>query len=157
MQGYVYLLHLERPLGDLANSRGQASHYTGWALDWRARLAEHRAGRGAALTRAAVEQGISFDVVQVWAGDRSFERRVKQLKAAPRLCPVCGVKHPRGPRCLSYVQLALQLEAPAADEWPLPTREPRIDWFEISYYRRRPAVRFDLGDMSALGDGDIPW
>jgi hypothetical protein len=36
--GVIYLLHFDRPIGDLSNPRGFASHYTGWTLDLPARL-----------------------------------------------------------------------------------------------------------------------
>lgn len=56
----IYVLHFDQPLGNLNNPRAQAQHYLGWAMDLTARLAEHAAGRGAAITRAAVERGISW-------------------------------------------------------------------------------------------------
>jgi hypothetical protein len=86
----VYLLHLTAPLGNANNPLGQAAHYIGYAVDLAARLAEHRAGRGAALTRAAVQRGIGFEVVRVWPGDRHLERLLKNRKSAPRLCPCCN-------------------------------------------------------------------
>lgn len=136
----VYLLHFAQPLGNPQNTRAQASHYLGWALDVSARLADHRAGRGAAITRAAVERGIAFDVVATWPGDWHLEKQLKALKASNRLCPICGCRHPRG-----------RLHIPAAAE-QLPLFDPfdvpapsaaRIDFYEISVRRRwaqfRPA------------------
>lgn len=90
-QGYVYLVCFEAPIGDLANPKGAAGHYLGWADDVAARMAEHRAGRGARILAACVRQGIAFDVVRTWAGaDRTFERRLKRQHNAWRLCPRCG-------------------------------------------------------------------
>ena len=90
-RGWVYLVCFERPIGDPANPKGSAGHYLGWADDVDARLAEHRAGRGARILAACVEQGIAFDVLRTWAGaDRSFERRIKRQHNAWRLCPRCG-------------------------------------------------------------------
>jgi predicted GIY-YIG superfamily endonuclease len=89
--GCVYLVCFEAPIGDPANPKGSAGHYLGWADDVDARMAEHRAGRGARILAACVARGIAFDVVRTWAGaDRSFERRIKRHHNAWRLCPRCG-------------------------------------------------------------------
>jgi hypothetical protein len=75
--GTLYLLHFSRPLGDPKRPRMAARHYLGWtngvAVDQR--LADHRAGRGAAITRAAVGRGI--------------ERRAKRSGNFARRCPTC--------------------------------------------------------------------
>jgi hypothetical protein len=63
MNGVVYLLHFEKKISDHHSTQ----HYTGWALDLHARIAEHRAGRGARLTQVAVERGIRFK----WCGPGS--------------------------------------------------------------------------------------
>lgn len=60
--GTVYLLHFDRPIGNAANRRAQASHYVGWALDVEERLDQHEKGQGAALTRAAVAAGVTWQV-----------------------------------------------------------------------------------------------
>jgi hypothetical protein len=73
--GLVYLLHFDRPIGDLTNPRGFAAHYTGWTLDLPGRLQDHAAGRGARLMEV---------------GGRGRDR----LAARPRLA-----RHPR-PRTL---------------------------------------------------------
>lgn len=79
----VYLLHLERPLGN-------CSHYLGHAEDVDRRYDIHAKGHGASFTRAAVHRGIKFAVVRVWAdADKATERRLKKQKKAWRLCPVC--------------------------------------------------------------------
>jgi predicted GIY-YIG superfamily endonuclease len=91
--GYVYLVCFESPIGDLADPKGAAGHYLGWADDMAARMAEHRAGRGARILAACVRQGIAFDVVRTWVGaDRSFERRLKRQHNAWRLCLRCGAR-----------------------------------------------------------------
>jgi len=89
--GTVYLLHLARPLGNLANNRAQAAHYLGWSKgDATKRIADHIAGRGSALTRAAFAAGISLEVVKVWTNeDRNFERALKNKKNAKGICPIC--------------------------------------------------------------------
>lgn len=80
----VYLLHFDRKVSD------QAQHYVGYAEDVDARVAEHRAGRGARLTQVCVERGIGFEVVRIWPdGDRNLERRIKNTHHRERYCPVC--------------------------------------------------------------------
>ena len=88
--GYVYLLHFDRPI---APGRHTTQHYIGFAADLAARIQEHSTGHGARLTQVAMERGIRFTVARLWWGDRGLERRLKERKDAPRLCPICG--HPR--------------------------------------------------------------
>ena len=96
LSGHVYLVCFESAIGDSANPKGSASHYLGWAEDVDARMAEHRAGRGARVLAACVEQGIAFEVVRTWPGvDRSFERRLKRQHNAWRHCPRCGRRRSR--------------------------------------------------------------
>ena len=85
--GTVYLLHLERPL----SPNHTAQHYIGqtYAPVVR-RLKEHRAGTGARFTQVACERGIAFLLARTWSGDRRFERRLKNRKCGPRLCPICN-------------------------------------------------------------------
>lgn len=81
--GTIYLVHLHRPYR-------HARHYLGWAADVERRLAEHRAGRGSPLLRAAAAAGIEFQVVRTWPGTRFEERRLHRFKNTPaRLCPIC--------------------------------------------------------------------
>lgn len=71
----VYILELERPLS------GRARFYIGYARDefsYARRMKDHRKGRGAAFTRAAKAQGISWKtVVIVPEATRADERRWK--------------------------------------------------------------------------------
>jgi hypothetical protein len=97
--GVIYLLHFDRPIGDLDNPRGFASHYTGWTLDLPARLVLHAAGGGARLLQVVGELGIGWQLARVWTGTRARERSLKQRGAARR-CPVCqlvalGLQPPR--------------------------------------------------------------
>jgi hypothetical protein len=89
--GTLYLLHFSRPLGDPKRPRMAARHYLGWtngvAVDQR--LADHRAGRGAAITRAAVGRGIELQLVATWPGTRNDERRAKRSGNFARRCPTC--------------------------------------------------------------------
>jgi hypothetical protein len=87
--GLVYLLHFDRPIGDLGNPRGYATHYTGWTLDLPARLQEHAAGRGARLMEVVGEAGIGWQLARVWSGTRARERSLKGSGGAARRCPVC--------------------------------------------------------------------
>ena len=98
--GVIYLLHFDRPIGDLTNPRGYASHYTGWTLDLPARLVDHAAGRGARLMEVVGEQGIGWQLARIWTGTRTRERSLKQSGGAARRCPVCclaalGLQPPR--------------------------------------------------------------
>ncbi|MGX1762168.1 hypothetical protein ACWIGW_44165 [Nocardia brasiliensis] len=89
-QGTVYLLHFERPFR-------HARHYTGWTTDLEARLAEHRAGRGARLLSVLGQHGIGWSLARTWNGPRRRERQLKLTGEASRRCPMCGI-NPRGAR-----------------------------------------------------------
>jgi len=88
--GWVYTIHLTRPLGDPMRPRMSALHYTGWASDTGllARLREHRAGTGARIMAAAELAGIRWHVGALQRGSRTDERRLKQHGAARR-CWTC--------------------------------------------------------------------
>lgn len=83
---WVYLLHFHSPICPSRTTQ----HYLGWALDIDDRIREHRRGHGSRLCQVAVERGIKFTVAELWRGDRHLERRLKSLKNARRLCPVCN-------------------------------------------------------------------
>ncbi len=82
----IYILEFERPLGNTHNPRGQARYYIGYCEDDRLnqRLAEHRRGTGAAITRAAKAQGIKFTLAMSFEGTREDERRLKNMKNTPK-------------------------------------------------------------------------
>ncbi len=84
--GVIYLLHFDRRYK-------HAGHYIGWTRDLDSRLEEHRAGRGARLLQVCKEAGIGFVLARTWRGDRNMERRLKNRKEAPRLCPICNQIH----------------------------------------------------------------
>ena len=83
----IYILKFSRKLGNLDNPKAQAQYYVGWCEDDRLeeRLDEHTSGRGAKITRAAIEQGITFEVVAVIPGDRWVERAIKNRGNTPKL------------------------------------------------------------------------
>lgn len=82
--GVVYVLKFSSPLGNPDNPRAQARFYVGWARELEARLWHHTHGRGAAITRAAVKAGITFEVVFVMPGTRNDERAIKNRKGTRR-------------------------------------------------------------------------
>jgi len=83
----IYLLHFSTPI---APGRHTCQHYIGYTDDLDARIDAHRAGRGSRLCEVARQRGISFQLVRVWTGDRTRERRLKNRKEGPRLCPICN-------------------------------------------------------------------
>ena len=87
----VYLLHFVRKLGNQDNPRGMAQHYIGFAEhDLAARLERHHAGNGSRIMAAVTKAGIPWVLARVWEGaSRDDERRLKSLKHASRLCPIC--------------------------------------------------------------------
>jgi predicted GIY-YIG superfamily endonuclease len=87
--GTVYLIHFDRPIGDLDNPRGQARHYLGYTEDLEARLKAHRSGNGSAIMAAVARAGVSWRLARTWAGERTLERRLKRRHNSPQLCPIC--------------------------------------------------------------------
>jgi len=84
----VYLIHLEP-------SYRHAKHYVGFAEDVEPRINAHLHGRGARLTQVAHDAGCALILARVWPdGDRMLERRIKNRKNAPKLCPICSGKVP---------------------------------------------------------------
>jgi predicted GIY-YIG superfamily endonuclease len=83
----LYILEFQQPLGNPNNSRAMARYYVGYCKEGRLeeRLAEHRAGRGANITRAAAQRGIPFEVVATAPGYREEEIRLKATKNIPSL------------------------------------------------------------------------
>lgn len=89
----VYLLHFLKQYK-------HALHYIGWSPNIEERLAKHRAGTGAGLTRALKEAGIEFVVARVWWGKgHSFERKLHDRKESRSLCPLCS-----GPRAFNLAR-----------------------------------------------------
>lgn len=86
----VYLLHFDKPI----NSNHKCQHYLGFTKhkDTAKRLKEHKSGNGARLTQVANERGIDYTIVYTWNGGRELERKLKNRKNSPKLCPVCNSK-----------------------------------------------------------------
>lgn len=89
----VYLLHFDTPLSQGPDPRTGKErlcrHYMGYTDDLETRLDEHFNGSGARLMQVLKERGITFQLARTWAGGRKVERRLKNQKHSPRLCPVC--------------------------------------------------------------------
>jgi predicted GIY-YIG superfamily endonuclease len=156
-EGVVYLLHFERPLGNLTNPRAQAQHYIGWALDVRQRLTEHRNGWGSSLTMACVDRGIPFYLVRFWPGTGELERSLKRQKNARKLCPVCRQQH----RLADQLPLPFGFDDIEAEILSLaPRYEQKASWEEIQHYRSRAATSTVIDyDTYAeqYADCDIPF
>ena len=87
--GTVYLIHFNRPIGDLDNPRGQARHYLGFTHDLAQRLDAHRNGNGSAIMAAVASKGVGWELARTWDGNRGLERKLKRQHNGPRLCPIC--------------------------------------------------------------------
>jgi predicted GIY-YIG superfamily endonuclease len=92
----VYLLHLDKPLSRGTSKRGTpltAGHYIGFTDDLVGRILDHLDGRGARFTQVCVLRGVELTLARTWDGaPRAFERRLKNAKYAPKLCPICNPK-----------------------------------------------------------------
>lgn len=133
-QGSVYIAHFSRPLGNHANPRAMANHYVGFAVDLAERIAVHEVGKGAKITAAAVEQGITFTWF-AWDANLGVEKWLKKTKAVPHFCPCCATIH--GWRCRS-IATTMQLALPLGDTHDdFPAVPPlRMDWYEVATLKR---------------------
>lgn len=79
----VYILEFSQALGSVKHS---AQLYIGSCRDdlLEERISQHRAGIGAAITRAAVQRGYQLNVVALFPGGRQEERQLKRQKNARR-------------------------------------------------------------------------
>ena len=149
--GWLYILCFERPVGNLNNARAQASHYLGWASDVQARIAQHAAGRGQALTVAAVAQGIRWQVYYR-PGTPALERHFKaHSKNTPRLCPHCAGRRGRYARFgfQPLDQLAFDFDSSDLPEVTI----GRMDWLEMKINQEWRAQRIPTpADLVAIDD-----
>ena len=81
----VYLIHFNR-------AYHHARHYLGFSTDLDKRITDHLCGMGARLMEVVTAAKIEWKVARTWSGDRKLERRLKNRKEAPALCPVCSGK-----------------------------------------------------------------
>ena len=88
MRGTIYLLHFTAPYK-------HARHYVGYTTNLQSRLSAHANGQGARLLEVITGAGISFQLARTWQGTRRDERRLKNRKNAPRLCPLCRKSQPQ--------------------------------------------------------------
>jgi hypothetical protein len=90
--GTVYVLHIEP-------AYQHARHYVGFtdAASADERVAEHLAGHGSPLVRAALAAGHAVELATSWPGSRTDERRVKRAGGhGHRVCPRCRPRHLAG-------------------------------------------------------------
>jgi len=80
--GHVYVIHFNSPLS-------HARHYVGWTNDLEARMERHEKGQGARLLEVLRERGIGWRLAATFPGTRHDERRIKNAKNTPRICPDC--------------------------------------------------------------------
>lgn len=80
----VYLLHFDKKFSHI-------QHYIGFTKDLDKRMEYHKNGNGSKLLNALNKNNINYNIVRTWDEDGNFERRLKHLKNAPKLCPICNV------------------------------------------------------------------
>lgn len=99
--GTIYVLHIEPPYR-------HAAHYVGWTgkNDVAERLADHYAGRGSPLVRAAVAAGCDVRLTNTFPGTRTDERRCKDTHKRDRFCGRCRWK-PKSAGSLGLREVAL--------------------------------------------------
>lgn len=88
--GYVYLIHLEKPIG-----KGNQQHYVGFARDlehYKERISKHRNNEGSKLLKAANDEGINWIVVRVWADATADTEKAVKQRSMKNTCPVCWFK-----------------------------------------------------------------
>lgn len=107
----VYVLHIDPPYR-------HARHYIGFTPDATAdrRIAEHLAGTGSPLIRAARAAGCTIQVAEVFAGaPRLFERNLKRRRDTASWCHLCARFRRRtpDPAALTPEFLAAKPEYPA--------------------------------------------
>lgn len=159
--GYVYILHFSRPLGNPSNRRAMAQHYAGFSIDPLARFSEHKAGSGAKITRAAVQQGIDLVIVDYWPAVLLNEYEIKtSVKNTPKLCVLCCQIH--GWNCRAPEPAARQLATvkpltlEEVEDFPaIPAGRDRMDGYEFAYMRR--FARVTSFKLTNLDGGDIPY
>lgn len=86
MNGTIYMLKFSKPIGNPNHRNGSAQFYLGFTTNLEKRLAYHRAGRGADITRAAVKQGCELQLVMVIPNvPAKLEQQLKAWKSHRRV------------------------------------------------------------------------
>ncbi len=79
----VYILKFSEPIG---SDKHKAYYYVGYTTNLKLRLKYHKKGRGSAITRYLVKNGIDFDLKVYYPnGDKTLEKSIKAGKNVPRL------------------------------------------------------------------------
>ena len=99
--GVIYLLHFDR-------AHHHARHYLGWCHSYEgldSRFTYHANGHGSRLLGAVSSNGNGWRLARLWKGTRSDERRLKNWKNTPQLCPVCRDGHALTPAGLEELPI----------------------------------------------------
>ena len=85
-EGWLYLIELERPIGDVARPRCSARYYLGWCKSSsELRLQQHRRGDGARMLAWRIEAGVGDRLIATWRGTIADEWRLKRAGHFDRL------------------------------------------------------------------------
>ena len=83
-RGTTYLIHIDPPYK-------HAKHYKGWTdRPVEQRFADHLAGRGALLTRLAVQAGSRLTLARVWPDTTKDREDSIKRQSGKRMCPSAG-------------------------------------------------------------------
>lgn len=146
--GTLYIVHFDRPLGNLTNPRAQARHYCGFCEDLAERFAKHHAGNGSRIMAAAIRSGIGY-TVHHWPACLAVEKLVKRAHDTAAFCPDCAAAAGRRPRPLPvpFTQLTLDLDDPLPE-----IAIGQADWYEIATQQRWRAARSGLVVSGGIDD-----
>ena len=85
VKGFVYIIHLARPL-----QGSKSRHYVGFSKQVEKRLWHHRNNSGSHFLKEANRQGIPYTLVVIFAGTKRDERCLKNRKNTAKYCPCCN-------------------------------------------------------------------
>jgi len=158
--GAVYIDHFEAEIGNAANPRAKAQHYTGFVEGHTAeeiaealasRDREHASGAGARILRAVVEQGLTWHPAKIWRFvPKSHELALKEsYKNARMLCPIC-----RGEIEAGDPPIVVDAEPVEIDQLPdVPESRPCY----AEYQAMRRGTGLPPRALTNLDDGFIPY
>lgn len=86
--GFIYLIHFDERYKHVG-------HYLGWTDDIDRRMQKHEDGYGGRLLNHVLGLGIDVRVARIWTGDRNYERKLKNMGGASRICPICKMEYRR--------------------------------------------------------------